>query len=276
MSDIERTKPLPQKLGELVKVLQRMLDNGTSPDTVVSVFDADLRSYQPVSLASYGDGYMTLHYDDDYDDEIPRWQKEIRSLLISECGQDVDGSGCDSGDPLDLTLTEIGLAFNVVKESQEPANPGPSHVSNTIHMEFPAECLRKIEAMCSDIRAQVESFTSRSASCERTKIDSPGADAIAADRSRQFTEEGYGPEHDDQHKKGQLALAAAAYAIYAAHGGAISVYWPFDEQLCKPTDNHMESLAKAGAFIAAEYDRLTRMEVNNELLDKDFRNTSKN
>ncbi len=112
---MQRTTPVPQKLGELVATLQGLLDKGVSPDTVVSVFDADLSSYQPVSLACYGDGKLTLNYDDDYDDEIPRWQNEIHKLLVSECGQDVDGSGCDSGDPLDFTLTEIQLAFNALK-----------------------------------------------------------------------------------------------------------------------------------------------------------------
>jgi hypothetical protein len=116
---MQRTTPLPQKLGELVATLQGLLDKGVSPENVVHVFDADTASYQPVSLASYGGGSMKLHLhaDEDYDDEIPRWQNAIRELCISECGQNVDGSGCDSGDPLDLTLTEIQLAFNAVKEA---------------------------------------------------------------------------------------------------------------------------------------------------------------
>jgi hypothetical protein len=116
---MKRTTPVPQKLGELVAKLREMINAGVSPDTVVHVFDADASSYHPVSLASYGDGSMTLHLyaDEDYDREIPRWQNAIRYLCIAECGQDVDGSGCDSGDPLDLTLTEIKLAFNAVKEA---------------------------------------------------------------------------------------------------------------------------------------------------------------
>ena len=113
---MQRTQPLPQKLGELVKALQKLLDLGVSQDTVVTVFDADCSSYQPVSISSYGDGTLTLDYDEDYDNEIPRWQNSIRELLISECGQNVDGSGCDSGDPLDLTLTEIRLALQILRK----------------------------------------------------------------------------------------------------------------------------------------------------------------
>lgn len=117
---MQRTTPLPQKLGELVVRLQRLIDKGVSPETVVHVFDADMASYHPVSLASYGGGSMRLHLhaDEDYDDEIPRWQNAIRDLCVSECGQEVDGSGCESGDPLDVTLMEIRLAFNAVKEKR--------------------------------------------------------------------------------------------------------------------------------------------------------------
>ena len=82
---MQRTLPLPQRLGDFVKTLQELLDKGVSPETVVHVFDADIVSYQPVSLASYGGGSMRLHFhaDEEYDDEIQRWQNEIRKLLVS-------------------------------------------------------------------------------------------------------------------------------------------------------------------------------------------------
>jgi hypothetical protein len=119
--NIQRTTALPQKLGELVAALQNLLDNGESPDTVVHVFDPECSAYHPVSIAVYGGGSLVinLYADEDYDLEIPRWQNAIRALCIEECGHEVDGSGCDSGDPLDLTLTEIGLAFNHLKEKNK-------------------------------------------------------------------------------------------------------------------------------------------------------------
>lgn len=45
-----------------------------------------------------------------------REQNSIRELVIKLSGcDDIDGSGCDSGDPLDLTLTEISQGFNHIE-----------------------------------------------------------------------------------------------------------------------------------------------------------------
>ena len=43
------------------------------------------------------------------DTEQARWQEAIYALCSTVC--EVDGKGCDSGDPLDFTLTEIQQAF---------------------------------------------------------------------------------------------------------------------------------------------------------------------
>jgi hypothetical protein len=48
------------------------------------------------------------------DAELHRWQEGIRDKIIS-CGVPddiIDGAGCDSGDPLDFTLTEVGQGLN--------------------------------------------------------------------------------------------------------------------------------------------------------------------
>lgn len=53
--------------------------------------------------------------------EISRWQEAIRNRLIELGAPDslIDGGGgCDSGDPLDLTLTEINQAFNYFDENR--------------------------------------------------------------------------------------------------------------------------------------------------------------
>ena len=43
-------------------------------------------------------------------EEQARWQEAIRELLV-RYHPDVDGSGCESGDPLDVTLAEINMTL---------------------------------------------------------------------------------------------------------------------------------------------------------------------
>lgn len=55
------------------------------------------------------------------DDEMTRWQDEIRRVVIECSGApdcDIDGGGDDSGDPLDLTLNEIRQGFRHVLEKR--------------------------------------------------------------------------------------------------------------------------------------------------------------
>ena len=101
--------------------------------------------------------------------------------------------------------------------------------------------------------------------------DVTGALRIVRERERQIVSEGWDAEHDAQHKTGQLALAAALYAIppYRRHpnvGGLINgsvdmvrALWPgsWSPRWWKPDiDNRVRELEKAGALIAAEIDRL--------------------
>jgi len=80
-----------------------------------------------------------------------------------------------------------------------------------------------------------------------------GIDLIAAERQRQINVEGWTPEHDDGHTQGELARAAAVYAVPDLHDD----WWPWDDGWYRPGDPIRE-LVKAGALIAAEIDRLQR------------------
>ena len=55
--------------------------------------------------------------------EQTRWQQAIYELLKDSVddGHLIDGSGCDSGDPLDLTLAEITQAINMLKDQHGDA-----------------------------------------------------------------------------------------------------------------------------------------------------------
>ena len=90
-----------------------------------------------------------------------------------------------------------------------------------------------------------------------------GAKAIIRERIRQEEAEGWTPEHDDQHSNEELARAALCYVSdYAERGGGKlqEQLWPWELEDWKPTPNdHIKQLTKAGALIAAEIDRLHRL-----------------
>jgi hypothetical protein len=109
----------------------------------------------------------------------------------------------------------------------------------------------------------------------------PGVDLIAKERSRQVKVEGFTVENDDQYIDHEMAMAAVCYAapkplyLVSIHTGVIQVSdpWPAGwEEMDKrefngfavpraselPLEKRIRNLAKAGALIAAEIDRLIR------------------
>ncbi len=87
---------------------------------------------------------------------------------------------------------------------------------------------------------------------------------LLAERLRQVDDEGWSPEHDDQHAVGELAAAAACYITNVCEGGDPEgegrppFGWPWSHDWWKPT-NPRRDLVKAGALILAEIERLDRM-----------------
>jgi hypothetical protein len=96
---------------------------------------------------------------------------------------------------------------------------------------------------------------------------------VLAERHRQISEEGWTPEHDDQHLNGDMALAAATYAVASTYPDTalkwvkrpyhlnnirrLADLWPWEVGWWKPgTARRM--LVKAGALILAEIERLDR------------------
>ena len=87
---------------------------------------------------------------------------------------------------------------------------------------------------------------------------------IAAERRRQLEAEGYDAGHDDGHEAGDLAVAAACYAMNAGLGaypsfpaGQPEPAWPWGDKAWKPK-NPRRDLVRAGALIVAEIERLDR------------------
>ncbi len=109
---------------------------------------------------------------------------------------------------------------------------------------------------------------------------SVGVERIAKERLRQRVSEGWSPEHDDDHDSGQMALAAACYALFASLSedaraaadlpeglttsgrkikgwAAMRDLWPWDRKWWKPK-TPIRDLERAGALIAAEIERRLR------------------
>lgn len=95
-----------------------------------------------------------------------------------------------------------------------------------------------------------------------------GVHLIAAERARQVKDEGWDESHDSEHENGEMALAAACYAIVdseaiAQHGFLDDLWgmlWPptsWSIRWWKPKDP-LRNLVRAGALIAAEIDRRLR------------------
>ena len=81
---------------------------------------------------------------------------------------------------------------------------------------------------------------------------------ISAERLRQHREEGWTEDHDDKHDAGELADAAACYAL-GKPWEIVKQLWPWQMNWWKPTDKR-RNLVKAGALIVAEIERLDRVE----------------
>lgn len=88
--------------------------------------------------------------------------------------------------------------------------------------------------------------------------------AIVDERERQISFEGWSTDNDDQYERGELAEAAACYALHAnddpserrSHYGG-PAWWPFPARWWKPKDPRRD-LVRAAALIIAEIERIDR------------------
>jgi hypothetical protein len=93
---------------------------------------------------------------------------------------------------------------------------------------------------------------------------------VVEERHEQIVRHGWNPAHDDTHKAGELARAAACYAIpepsrvYATrvasgHPARVPALWPWEVAGWKPTPGHRRrELVKAAALLLAEIERIDR------------------
>ncbi len=94
---------------------------------------------------------------------------------------------------------------------------------------------------------------------------SDGASRIAAERRRQVDMEKWTPDHDAGHEPGILAKAGIRYAeeatvVMTGRAPWPRAVWPWAGEWWKPSADPIRNLEKAGALIAAEIDRLLRLD----------------
>ena len=100
---------------------------------------------------------------------------------------------------------------------------------------------------------------------ERFRLSRAEIDALE-ERRRQVDQEGWTAEHDDRHDKGQMARAAACYALSASSSPSdmhaaliVDAAWPWAPEWWKPSDGDpRRDLVKAAALLLAEIERLDR------------------
>lgn len=100
---------------------------------------------------------------------------------------------------------------------------------------------------------------------------------VVAERQRQINGEGWTIANDDKHNKGEMARAAACYALHAARQGFWSkepyqsgdpeydsncdTLWPWGFDWWKPK-NPRRDLIRAAALLIAEIERIDRQEAS--------------
>lgn len=85
---------------------------------------------------------------------------------------------------------------------------------------------------------------------------------IQIEREKQIARHGYSKEHDKIWVDGELAQAAAVYAMPANKRRVAD--WPFDMKFYRPELSRVDELIKAAALIVAEIERVTTHEEKGE------------
>lgn len=169
----------------------------------------------------------------------------------------------------DKSVQEAFVRANSHLLRTDPAQPPAVAVSEG-YVLVPIEPTRgmldaaeRIDWSNSDVRGNCcNQWNAMLAAAPQAAPMSAALDDIAAERRRQVEVEGWTPEHDDAHSDGQMATAAACYAI-SAHNVirykriTMPSWWPWDSKWWKPSTTRRD-LVKAGALIAAEIERIDR------------------
>ncbi|UQQ53039.1 hypothetical protein [Enterobacter roggenkampii] len=116
-----------------------------------------------------------------------------------------------------------------------------------------------IEFMC-DVQTPATDAFLAEVRAQGVKSLSNAVQSVISERQRQQSVEGWTPEHDDEHTEGEMAEAAACYAMFANNQGfSVPGLWPWAREWWKQSGQRRD-LVKAGALILAEIERIDRQE----------------
>lgn len=120
-----------------------------------------------------------------------------------------------------------------------------------------AETLEQLAVSARETEKALYADRERLSSALQSATASRAIADVSAERRRQVEGEGWTAAHDDQHTHGDLAQAAACYAIYASGRSVPPDLWPWAMEWWKPKDRRRD-LVRAAALVIAEIDRLDR------------------
>jgi len=105
-----------------------------------------------------------------------------------------------------------------------------------------------------------------------------GIRAMLNERFSQIYDQEHNDVHDDGHTNDEILFGGICYALQAEDSEKrgysypdskemIDLLWPFEEEI-KPRESAKRSIEIAGAMLAAEWDRLDRVENQTRLIDR--------
>ena len=188
----------------------------------------------------------------------------------------------------DKLATETATSYRFMQEadrlatklSETESAEDIAQENTTLHRELDTANARRKDAeqrfkkKADDVAAlwcDIRTLETKLKAAESTQPISDSLRLIAEERARQVAK--WPSAHDDEHTKGELALASACHAapvpLYRVTGNMVESAWPWTtrwSRLPEPPvgspsgDERIRELSVAGALIVAEIDRLKRAE----------------
>lgn len=194
------------------------------------------------------------------------WTHDLEQRLA---GKIMQQAGEDGGQ-YSLEYVQALLArIAVLERDHAKLRDGMAEIHNTVTYNGAETSLAAIRAAARNYYDESKLMPAENDGIPPAHAGSNSARDVIAERLRQVTGEGWTPEHDDQHSNGELARAAACYAVmavreefitdgeYAAQQKKLPFNWPWDPAWWKPVSPRRD-LVRAGALILAEIDRIDR------------------